>query len=150
MFQKVVELKSDLSKVDIIQKLKDITEDWLSDNNSTKKFEGTINSDGVFEIHPTFNYNARNQLRPKINGRVNGDNFGASVSLVFSLEKNTFYLILLSIVASIIGAIITYLINFEIKWYVFLGFPVLFLIFATSLYNSKVNESISVLKNLLQ
>lgn len=149
MFQKVVEFKSDLSKNEIIQQLKAVTDVWSKDD-STKYFEGKINVDGTFTIFPNNGANASTQLRPKIKGIVNGDKFETSVSLAFSLEKNILYLILLSITASIIGTIITYVVNFEIKWYFFLGFPVLFLIFATSLYNSKVNESIRVLKNLLQ
>lgn len=148
MFTQKRIVKTAFSKSEIELKLSNVTDSWHSDS-STKPFEGKINSNGSFKIYPTFDYGARNQLRPKIVGEIIEEKSESKVELLFSLEKTMLYTIFLSVVLCIIGSIVSYLIDFEIKWYVILAFPLVFLVFAALLYNYKVNKSYQLLCNLL-
>ena len=148
MFTQKRIVKTAFSKSEIELKLSNVTDSWHSDS-STKPFEGKINANGSFEIYPTFDYGARNQLRPKIVGEIIEEKSESKVELLFSLEKTMLYTIFSSVVLCIIGSIVSYLIDFEIKWYVILAFPLVFLVFAAFLYNYKVNKSYQLLCNLL-
>lgn len=149
MFKNQIVLNSSFSKTEIIEKLKQNCDSWYSDS-SKNPFEGKINNHGNFEILPTFDYNSRNQIRPKITGTIDEIEAISTLKLVFELPKNLVFLILFSIIISIIASVISYIIQFEIKWYFFIICNFIFLLITSLIYNSKKEKSIKIIKNILQ
>lgn len=145
MFKKTITIKNHLTKTAFLEILKSKTDLWYSDA-SKNSFEGKINSDGTFLIFPTFDYNARNQLRPKISGEV----FENNVVITFQVPKSIFYLIMLSIVVSFTASILSFIKDFEIKWYFFLIAPAIFCLIAYKIYSDKVKKSLKIIENLVK
>ena len=134
-----------ITKAEVLANLKSKTDSWYSDS-SKNPFEGKINDDGTFEIYPTFDYNARNQLRPKITGEVCEN----SIQLTFEVPKNMVILIALSCLVSFAASLISYIKDLEIKWFLFLIAPILFCSIAYKIYSNKVTESLKIIKNAIQ
>lgn len=134
-----------ITKAEVLANLKSKTDSWHSDG-SKNPFEGKINEDGKFEIYPTFDYNARNQLRPKISGEV----YENSLQLTFEVPKNMVILIALSCLVSFAASLISYIKDLEIKWFLFLIAPILFCSIAYKIYSNKVTESLKIIKNAIQ
>jgi hypothetical protein len=145
MFKQSITLSFLVTRTKVINNLKSKTDSWHSDG-SKNPFEGKINDEGTFEIYPTFDYNARNQLRPKIRGEVCEN----SIQLTFEAPKNMVILIALSCLASIAASIISYIKDLEIKWFLFLIAPILFCLIAYKIYSNKVTESLKIIKNAIQ
>jgi len=145
MFKKTITIQSHLSKNAILQNLKSKIDSWHSDA-SKNPFEGKINTDGTFIIFPTFDYNARNQLRPKISGEV----YENEILITFEVPKNIFYFILLSSVISFTASLLSFVKDFEIKWYLFLIAPVIFCLIAYKIYSDKVKKSLKTIEKLVR
>jgi hypothetical protein len=133
------------SRAEVLDILKSKTVPWHNDA-SKNPFEGKINADGLFEIYPTFDYNARNLLRTKISGEVYENN----MKVTFEVQKNMAILILLSCLVSFTASVISYIKDLEIKWFLFLIAPVLFCLIAYKIYSNKVTESLKIIKNAIQ
>lgn len=139
-------LKSELATDEIRNRLQAITEKFHTDSETKFQFEGKV-SDSGFQILPTFDYGARNQLRPEIVGSVKRKGNSSFVELRFRLPYGL--KILFSIVAFVnVGAIIFLYLNpidHFMNWKILSAFTVVtFLIFYLT-FRHKAKASTAVL-----
>ncbi|KIA97330.1 hypothetical protein OA93_15515 [Flavobacterium sp. KMS] len=150
LFEKKKIIYSTLNKNELIDVLNENVELFKKDN-SRYLFEGKIDSDGNFIIYPSFDYNARNQIRPLIKGVVS-DNFekGLKIETTFNLPGMMKRLLGFVILLNLIVCVILYFNNLFLKWYMLLSFIVIFCLGVYAVYNEKVKKSANILERILK
>jgi hypothetical protein len=145
MFKKSHTIKSKLSKEEIIEILQSKVENFHRDNSGFN-FEGTINSNGEFNIKPTFDYGPRNQFRPEIIGKIHGNQIDLTLG-INSFLKNVLWFVL------IVEPIFVLYMYYEFKEFqilLFFPFLIIFLIGLKITFNNKANKSIALLETYLK
>jgi hypothetical protein len=150
LFVKKKIIYSALKKNDLIVVLNENIESFNRDK-SRYLFEGKIDNDGNFIIYPTFDYNARNQIRPLIKGIVS-DNFekGLKIEITFNLPNAMKGLLGFVIILNLIVCVILYFNNLFLKWYMLLSFIIIFCLGVYAVYNEKVKKSANILERILK
>lgn len=150
LFVKKKIIHSVLNKNDLINILNESIEPFKRDN-SKYLFEGKIDINGNFIIYPSFDYNARNQIRPIIKGVVSYlSEKGSQIEITFNLPSMMKGLIGLVIFVNLIVCFILYFNNLFLKWYVLLSIIIIFCLIAYSIYIEKVKKSLDILERILK
>lgn len=150
LFVKNKIIHSALNKNNLIDILKENIEPFKRDN-SKYLFEGKIDIDGNFIIYPSFDYNARNQIRPMIKGVIsNLSEKGSQIEITFSLPSMMKGLIGLVIFVNLVVCLILYFNNLFFKWYMLLSCIIVFCLVAYSIYNEKVKKSLDILEKIFK
>lgn len=128
LFIKKKIIYNDLNKNDLIDVLNKNIESFKRDG-SKYLFEGKVDGNGNFIIYPSFDYNARNQIRPMIKGVVS-DNFekGLQIEITFTLPSMMKGLIGFVIFVNLIACLILYFNSLFLKWYMPLSFIIFFVL----------------------
>jgi hypothetical protein len=141
---------SNLKKAELIDKLTKSIEPFKRDG-SKYLFEGKMEVNGNFIIYPTFDYHARNQIRPEINGVINSlPENGSQIDIIFNLPSGMKGLIGVVIFVNLVACLFLYFNDLFLKWYVLLSFIIVFCLIAYSIYYEKVKKSLDVLCRILK
>ena len=150
LFVKKTVINSVISKNELIDILNENVEPFKKDG-SKYLFEGKIDISGNFIIYPTFDYNARNQIRPMIKGVVSEcSEKGSQIKIVFSLPSIMKGLIGLVVFANLIICVVLYFNNLFLKWYMLLSFIIIFCLVAYAIYNDKVKKSLDLFERIIK
>ncbi|MFB9077038.1 hypothetical protein ACFFLS_03650 [Flavobacterium procerum] len=150
LFLKKKIIYTSLEKKDLIEILQKNIEPFKKDNSSFL-FEGKIDANGNFNISPTFDYNARNQIRPEIKGIISGKpEKKLEIEITFDLPNTIKGLIGIVIIINLIACLILCFNNFFLKWYMVLFAIIFFCSFTYAIYDQKVKKSLSILEKLLK
>jgi hypothetical protein len=137
-----------LDKKDFTAVLTKNVESFKKDNSKIL-FEGKVDADGNFVIYPSFDSNARNQIRPVIEGTVSEKNTKELViELTFNLPGMMKNLLAFVVILNVIVSCFLYFNTLFLKWYLVLIFMVIFCTAIYITYLDKVKKSFAILERL--
>lgn len=150
LFIKKKIIYSNLKKSELIDILSVNIEPFKKDG-SKYLFEGKVEVNGNFIIYPTFDYHARNQVRPEINGVINSlPENRSQIDIIFSLPSMMKGLIGIVIFVNLVVCLILYFNDLFLKWYVLLTCIIVFCLIAYLIYYEKVKKSLNILNRILK
>ncbi|KFF06119.1 hypothetical protein [Flavobacterium reichenbachii] len=137
-----------LDKKDFTEVLNRNVESFKKDNSKIL-FEGKVDVNGNFVIYPSFDSNARNQIRPVIEGTVSEkDAKELVIELTFDLPGMMKNLIAFVVILNLILSCFLYFNTLFLKWYLVLFFMVIFCAGIYITYLDKVKKSFAILERL--
>ena len=142
MFKKSHTIKTSLSKEEIITILQTKVENFHKDN-SKFDYEGNVNLSGEINIKPTFDYGPRNQFRPEILGKIQGNQIDLVFDLSSIMKKILWFIILIELVFVLF---IYYQIQMK-QILLFFPFLIVFILILKFTFDNKVKKSITQLKS---
>ena len=142
MFKKSHTIKTSLSKEEIITILQTKVENFHKDN-SKFDFEGNVNLSGEINIKPTFDYGPRNQFRPEILGKIQGNQIDLVFDLSSIMKKILWFIILIE---PVFVLFIYYQIQMK-QILLFFPFLIVFILILKFTFDNKVKKSITQLKS---
>lgn len=142
MFKKSHIIKTSLSKEEIIAILQTKVENFHRDN-SKFDFEGNVNLRGEINIKPTFDYGPRNQFRPEILGKIDGN----QVDLMFDLSSIMKKVLWFIILVEPLFILFIYTKIQEKQVLMFFPFLIGFLLILKFTFDNKVKKSIMLLES---
>ena len=142
MFKKSHTIKTSLSKEEIITILQTKVENFHKDN-SKFDYEGNVNLSGEINIKPTFDYGPRNQFRPEILGKIQGNQIDLVFDLSSIMKKILWFIILIE---PVFVLFIYYQIQMK-QILLFFPFLIVFILILKFTFDNKVKKSITQLKS---
>ena len=136
------QLKSDLVKDTVLEKLNEVTQTWHKEDNQSQLFEGRINGD-KFTLYPTYTLAPRDQFRPKIEMSLKQKENYTQVNLNFSLPKLIKRFIPAAFIICLIAQLVLFYFFFWTSFKIpkfFMFVPVIFTLFVY--YQTKILFSV--------
>ena len=134
----------------MVNKLNAVTEKFYTNSGNQYKFEGKITS-SEFQIYPTFDFGSRNQLRPKINGKIKKCKNYCLINLKFGIPNHLKLPLFLIIIINLAFTVFLFIkpIDELFTWEVFaVLIPVSFIIFYIN-FKIKIGSSTKLLSRIL-